>query len=68
MPLSALKKGRYFSADLARNRERAAIRPVSFWTSFMVRGGFKSSVALIFCFYARMLESESSIAGHGLVN
>ena len=41
------QNGLHLFADLEMNRFKAVIIPVSFWTSLVFRGGFKSLIALI---------------------
>jgi hypothetical protein len=49
-----LKKGRLHSASFAMNVLRAAMWPVSFWTSFFVCGGCIWRIAFIFSRLALM--------------
>ena len=51
-PFSALKKGRYFSADLEMNRFSYANLPVNFCTPFLVVGSFIRLMASTFSGFA----------------
>ena len=51
---SSLKKGSPFSPSLEMNRLRAAMHPISLWTSFMFFGGHISSTAITFEGFGRM--------------
>ena len=44
----SLKKGKPHSPSLDKNRFKAAIQPVSFWTFLMVAGASMAMIALIF--------------------
>ena len=44
----SLKKGNPRSPSLDKNRFKAAMQPVSFWTSLMVAGASMAMMALIF--------------------
>jgi hypothetical protein len=50
--LSNLKKGRPLSPSQEMNRFRAAMQPMSFWTSLIVFGASMAVMALIFSGFA----------------
>jgi hypothetical protein len=53
-PHNTFKNGRLRSADFKMNLFRAAMRHVSFWTSFTIFGGCISAIALILLGFASM--------------